>query len=134
MDSNSKFTDDLKKYSEEIKGKAVSFQKAFAFELFKRLVLITPVDTGRARGAWGVSVGDGASIGDTNPDLFDKSGQSTIANGTTEIGKLDDYGMILIYNPLSYINLIIEEGRSKQAPVGAASMVLNDVGKMFGFK
>ena len=134
MNENNKFIDDLKKYSTEIKDKTVNFQKAFGFELFKRLVLITPVDTGRARGAWGVSVGNGSSIGDTNPDLFDKSGQNTITNGLTEIGKLDDYGMILIYNPLSYINLIIEEGRSKQAPVGAASMVLNDVGKMFDFR
>jgi hypothetical protein len=53
-----------------------------AMETLSRVVLRSPVDTGRFRGNWTVSVG-GPS--DETLDVFDKSGGPTIARGSAAV-------------------------------------------------
>lgn len=79
------------------------------------VVMATPVDTGRARGNWQVSV-DAPIV--TTSENVDPSGGSVIAEGDAIIST---YGpgnsSIHITNNLSYIGRL-NEGHSPQAPAG----------------
>jgi len=76
-------------------------------------VLATPVDTGRARANWIVSVGRPRY--QTTPDV-DPSGAQAIAQGVRAVQSFKG-GSIFITNSLPYIEFL-EDGSSKQAPGG----------------
>lgn len=85
-----------------------------ALEALSRIVLRTPVDTGRARGNWFVQVG-GAGF-DLQTEIKDKEGDVTVSNGALVIGNYkheSGFPVISIYNNLPYINRL-ENGSSKQ--------------------
>lgn len=84
-----------------------------ALELTSNIILDTPVDTGRARGAWLVSI-DRENISKT--DIQDKSGITTISKAESSLN--NPIGrFIYIQNNLDYI-VGLEYGKSKQAPNG----------------
>ena len=58
----------------KIKGDFKKFHKQIIAELFKRIVLRTPVDTGRARGNWQIELGGQAQ---GTLEVVDKSGDGT---------------------------------------------------------
>lgn len=78
------------------------------------VVQATPVDTGRARANWVVSVG--RPVFQTTPDV-DPSGSTAIAQGVSAVRGYRGVGSIFITNSLPYIGFL-EEGSSKQAPGG----------------
>jgi len=82
------------------------------------LVLATPVDTGRARGAWLASIN---SIRERFDAATDRAGATTIAEAQQVIDqwKLGD-GTIFISNSVPYI-VPLDEGHSKQAPGGMSA-------------
>ena len=96
--------------------------RAVALGMLRDLVLLTPVDTGRARGNWQVSEG---SFKSGEVDRLDKSGGSTISEGSAEIAATTniDYPTIWLVNNLPYIQRL-DEGSSDQAPTGMTSTAL----------
>lgn len=78
------------------------------------LVLGTPVDTGRARGNWQASVGEGIS---GELDTEDPSGTSTIERNNAAISKRALGQNIFISNNVGYIGAL-NEGHSPQADPG----------------
>ena len=100
--------------------------RALALEVVKRIVLRTPVDTGRARGNWNVGVGSPDS-GYT--DNVDEGGWQTISRGHAIIGGSGPGQIIYITNSLPYI-LPLEYGSSKQAPAGMVSVTLAELGNL----
>lgn len=97
-----------------------------ALDALTRIVLKTPVDTGRARGNWFVQIG---GAGDMVTETTDKAGGPTIALGDAVIGSYrqrDDLPVISIYNNLPYINRL-EHGWSKQAPNGMVSVTVAEL-------
>lgn len=101
--------------------------RKIGLEALSRIVLKTPVDTGRARGNWLVQIG-GAGIEVTSE--IDSSGAVTIAKGSNVIGtfKLKDGDQIIsLYNNLPYINRL-ENGWSKiQAPAGMVAVTVAEL-------
>ena len=100
--------------------------RAISLEALKRIVLKTPVDTGRARGNWQVAIG---SAGTEVLDVEDETGDETIAAGAaileryrTQIG----FPVIALFNNLSYI-LKLENGFSKRAPRGMVGITLSEL-------
>ncbi|MCP5041081.1 MAG: HK97 gp10 family phage protein [bacterium] len=98
----------------------VPFYRLLALKLLRLLVIRThttpgtPVDTGRARGNWQLSVN--APLTGTL-DVLDKSGSSPIALAATAVNAVQGFEDIWLTNNLPYI-LALEEGHSKQAPSG----------------
>lgn len=79
------------------------------------IVMSTPVDTGRARGNWNVSVGQ---IDSTVKEEGFPSPQDALSAGQTTIGQWRlGSGVIFIANSLPYIQRL-EDGYSAQAPNG----------------
>lgn len=91
------------------------------------VVLKTPVDTGRARANWNVSL----DVPDTSTtDATDKSGRRTITEGEETIASAGSFPVIWLTNNLPYIG-VLEDGSSQQAPNGMASVTAAEVTERF---
>lgn len=86
-----------------------------ALRILSVVIPATPVDTGRARGNWQVSVG--APITRELPNKFDKTGQTTLAEARSTLQFKQPGATIYITNNLNYIQRL-NEGYSAQAPAG----------------
>lgn len=87
----------------------------YAVDLLAGVVMMTPVDTGRARGNWTVESG-----GSSSTPGIDKNGGQTIAAGAGVIDRATAKGIpqtITLANNLPYIE-VLENGSSRQAPHG----------------
>ena len=94
----------------------LEFQKKLVLEGLRRIVLQTPVDTGRARANWLARRGFGSER--VNNAARDRSGTSAIAAGSGILDRITlPYGLISIFNNVNYITFL-EQGSSQQAPSG----------------
>lgn len=123
------FALDLKKFGKVTKEQAQTIFRKIALELDSRVVLSTPVDTGRARGNWFPSINSPSSALDMNAQ--DKSGSAAIGalTGVAMGAQLGD--TIWMTNNLPYI-LPLENGHSKQAPQGMVDINLNAIAAAYG--
>jgi len=99
---------------------------ALAFQGLTRIVQRTPVDTGRARGNWTVSVG---SQDFTITEAVDIGGSVAIAEGQEAIAAYEaqeGWPSIYIQNNLPYIERL-EDGSSSQAPSGMAALTFAEL-------
>ena len=121
------FNATVQRFADSIPEKVVSLHKKIGLEALRRVVLKTPVDTGRARGNWQVSIGDPAL---TMLEDADRTGSDTIAIGTAQLENLKAYETIFLTNNVPYI-IYLEEGSSKQAPAGMVKMTVDELAGMF---
>lgn len=101
-------------------------QRVFA-ELTSRVVLRTPVDTGRARGGWMGEVGAPAS----GEGSTDKNGNGTVQRAIAAVASAKPFETIHLTNNVNYISYL-EEGTSQQAPEGMLALSLAEVRQVFG--
>jgi len=103
--------------------------RMLVFEALSRIVLRTPVDTGRARGNWNIGAGDpDRSINETG---FDKAGAETINGGQALLQAAGPDQVLYITNSLPYI-LPLEHGHSGQAPAGMVMVTLAELQPLAG--
>jgi hypothetical protein len=102
--------------------------KKIAFESFRRIVMRTPVDTGRARSNWFVSVGNPSS------QTTDSATRAVVGELATGVNgwKPADGASIFFTNNLPYIE-VLERGRvgnrgSMQAPNGMVAITMAEFG------
>ena len=98
-------------------------------EILSRVVLSTPVDTGRARGNWQTDIDD---IPEGVVDLLDPSGSAAIGAGTATIKNSRDFPVIRIANNLPYIGALNYgkppgKQHSKQAPLQFVELAVQGV-------
>jgi len=123
------FAIDLKKFGKVTREQARMIFQKIALDLDSRIVLGTPVDTGRARGNWFPSLNSPSSAVDMS--ATDKSGAVAQGrlSGVIAGAKLGD--TIWQTNNLPYI-LPLENGHSGQAPEGMVDINLNAVAAQYG--
>lgn len=112
----------IKKWVEKTKGCINQVVRKVVFDIDTRLIVKTPVDTGRARANWMVSVG---SYVDQPTDNTDKVGNETSVQA---LNVLADYDFtkgdsVFITNSVPYIRPL-ENGHSKQAPNGMVKVTV----------
>lgn len=110
----STFTIALDAFAKEAPDKARTVVRKVAQEAGARVVLRSPVDTGRFRANWAAGVG---APNLTTTLATDKAGQGTIAKLTSAALRWDGEGDIYVTNSLPYAQRL-EYGYSKQAPAG----------------
>jgi len=90
------------------------FIRAFALEAAGRIIKRTPVDTGRARGNWNLSIDtiDSSTIEET-----DRTGSTTLMKARSNVAPATIDDTVFIANGLPYIKRL-ENGWSEQAPKG----------------
>lgn len=106
----------------------VPFQKKIVLTVFRNIVFRTPVDTGRARGNWQVTISQPA---ETVVDGKDKSGAIVNRNAAADLQALLPFQTAWITNNLPYIQRL-EDGYSTQAPGGMVQVALAEALLMFG--
>lgn len=125
------FALELKRFGEVTERQARLIFQKIIIELDTRVVLGTPVDTGRARGNWFPSLNSPSSSVDM--EAKDKSGSRAIsaATATATTAELGDTAWLT--NNLPYI-LPLENGHSGQAPEGMVDGNLNAIAAQYGGK
>lgn len=108
------FSLSLAKFAAKAGANADAVVKKAALDILGRIVLRSPVDTGRFRANWQMTIGNpGAGV----VPAFDKTGAATIGKGSAAINRFRAGPSIWIVNNLPY-GRRLEYGYSQQAPSG----------------
>jgi len=127
-DNLQQFNAEIQEFAKKVvPNEIVKFQKKIVLEALRRLVQKTPVDTGRAKGGWQVTIEAPAS---GQLDRTDKDGAGTVAEGLAAISHLPPWQMVWITNNVDYIEKL-EHGGSQQAPQGMVSVTVAELRTMF---
>ncbi|MBE0534772.1 MAG: HK97 gp10 family phage protein [Phycisphaerae bacterium] len=126
------FNDEIRDFTKKmIPAEIVKLQTKIVLEALRRVVMRTPVDTGRARGNWHVTINRRSDH--VNAALRDPDGSKTIADGYAAIKDLPPFSTVWITNNLEYIEFL-EHGSSKQAPEGMVALTVDELRQMFDLK
>lgn len=129
---------DINRIIEKTKGNASQIARKVGFELQSRVINKSPVDTGRLRGNWNVSMN---SI-DVTEYAPDKVGGAVMARANSELSTYKIGDMIYITNSLPYVSTLefglygtgkgatvktTRDGYSVQAPYGFVRITYQEV-------
>jgi hypothetical protein len=117
-----RFAIDVERWVEKAKGRVDIVARKIALDMFSRVILRSPVHTGRFRGNWQVKIGD---IPDGVLELTDKDGSATISRAQAVILGLQAGDVIYLVNNLPYARPL-ENGWSKQAPAGMVGVTVEE--------
>ena len=114
------FERDLSRFGDRAADEIDKACRKITLETFRGVILKTPVDTGRARGAWG--------IGADPADRLDPSGGAAVADVVQALrpGVFRNGGEMVLSNNLPYIGRL-EYGYSQQAPGGMVRLTLTEI-------
>ncbi len=118
------FAVQIKQFADKAKGNIGLVVRKIALEMFGRVIMKSPVLTGRFKGNWLVAIG---SIPAGTLELTDKDGSATIARVDAEVLNLKAGDVITLVNNLDYANSL-EYGHSKQAPAGMVRTTVAEFG------
>jgi hypothetical protein len=110
------FALDIEKFSKDVGLEINLVVRKISLDAYTRVTKKTPVDTGRARANWNLSVGYIDTK--TTKSVMQKSPMLSKNTGLTKA--------IYITNSLPYINAL-EHGHSKQAPRGMVGVTMNEL-------
>lgn len=116
------FADDLAKFEAKTLPKFDLAVRKIALELFSRVILKSPVDTGRFRGNWQVSIG---AIPTGTLEINDRAGQIAINDATARTAGLEAGDVVYLVNNLPY-GPRLETGYSAQAPAGMIALSVQE--------
>lgn len=111
------FDIDIRKFADNIGVDIALVAKKIAIDVFTDLINTTPVDTGRARSNWIISIGDSSLLELPTSGALKSAAETQIGHGTAILGTYNGQQVIYITNGLPYIERL-NEGWSHQAPAG----------------
>jgi hypothetical protein len=127
------FEDDLRKFEVKTNRKLTQVGRKVALELFRRVIYKTPVDSGRARANWQVTIGAQAS---GTVEFDDTNGGATMSRATAASAGFKAGDTIYLTNNLPYIRKLEEGGYpdgpktvggfSTQAPAGMVALTVQE--------
>jgi hypothetical protein len=127
------FEEQLRRIEINTSRKLDLFGRKVALELFRRVIYKTPVDTGRARANWQVSIGSAAS---GTVEIDDTNGSATMRQATADSRGFRAGDVIYLTNNLPYIMKLEEGGYpdgpktvggfSRQAPAGMVALTVQE--------
>lgn len=124
----SDFVLDLNRFVGKTKVGMRTVTRKVALELFRGVVMKTPVDTGRAKGNWQVSIGTPATgvVEWTDKTPEGHLSSESLAKITREVESWDGAKVaIYLSNNLAYIERL-ENGYSGQSPAGMVRVTLSE--------
>lgn len=114
------FALDISRFVAAANGRIDIVIRKVSLDLFQRIILKSPVDTGRFRGNWQVAIG---RVPQDTLEVEDKNGTATIARTTATALGVKAGDVIYFVNNLPYAERL-EYGWSKQAPAGVVNAAL----------
>lgn len=135
-----KFSDDVATFAAKAKVKTLYETRVVVMELFRRVILKTPVDTGRARANWQFFIGDPVPKAD---DSKDPSGSAAISAVDSGLKNFQLGQVAWLANNLPYIRVLeygeypnpnkgtkTVGGYSAQAPQGMVRVTAAEFGSI----
>ena len=122
-------------FNEALENAVTDNTESLALDIYTRATERTPVDTGRARAAWNISVGkennkiptEKKKIKRKNPKAGESRHITTYGRNSVTSINAKPYTAIYITNSLPYI-LALEDGHSAiQAPLGMLALAVSEV-------
>jgi len=127
------FADEVKKWEKKTADKLDLATRQIALQIFSRIIIKSPVDTGRFRGNWQLAIG---SAPDGTLELDDKTGTATITKGTATSLGVNAGDIIYFANNLPYAQRLetggypdgpkVVNGHSSQAPNGMVALTVQE--------
>lgn len=114
------FTLDLTRFANKTKLNVDTVVQKATHDIFRSVILKSPVDTGRFRANWLASVN---SYGSMTLDDTDKSGTTTVSAVGAVALSAKAGGIVYLVNNLPYAQRL-EYGYSKQAPAGMVRITI----------
>lgn len=108
------FTAQLKRFADKAKRRPVEAQRQIFIELSRRVIVRTPVDTGRAKANWLPAIGQPVLA---TTEATDKAGTQTVAKVAATAAAVKGDQTLFLTNSLPYA-LPLEYGHSQQSPQG----------------
>ena len=122
------FADQVKAFEKDALRKMNLAVRKISLEIFSRVILKSPVDTGRFRGNWQVAIG---SIPSGTLELDDKTGTATVSKADAKLFSAKAGDTIYLANNLPYA-VRLEEGYSQQAPAGMVALTVQEFAAIVG--
>jgi hypothetical protein len=122
------FGNQIARFEDDVKLKMKLAVKKISIEVFSRVVLKSPVDSGRFRGNWQLAVG---AVPRGTLDLFDKTGIATISMADAKLMGVSAGDTVYLANNLPYARRL-EEGYSTQAPQGMVALTVQEFAEIVG--
>ncbi len=122
----STFTMDLDRFKVKTIAQMDLVARKIALEAYRRIILKTPVKTGRARGNWQCTIGTPAAGAVDGVDPAGVKAMSTL-QAQVAAWKAVTGVSILLTNNLPYIGRL-EHGSSTQAPAGMVGVTIAELG------
>ena len=126
------FNASLETASKRIHGNMEDFHKKVILETLKRIVMRTPVETGRARGNWQVATG-GPAQGTLN--VTGGSGEmaaKSLKNAADKLSSVTPYSLVHLTNNVEYVYYLEYDRRSEQYPEGMTEITLSEMAAWLG--
>lgn len=114
------FAESLAAFAESTKAVIDEVFRSVVIEIGTSVVVLSPVDTGRFKGNWQLTI-DQPSL--QSLDRYDKAGHETIAELVAQANQLEAGQVAYIVNNLVY-GIPLEYGHSDQAPAGMVQITL----------
>lgn len=108
------WTLDLNQWADKQKNKVLDIRRSFAFAIFAKVIYRTPVDSGRARQNWLVTLNGGSLA--YNPDAA--KGGRVLVEGQRVIDNAKGDEKIIIQNNAPYIGKLEYGGYGPNSPSG----------------
>jgi hypothetical protein len=108
------FGGDVNNWADKAERRMEEAIRKIALSVFREVILMSPVDTGRFRGNWQVAIN---SMPQGTVEIDDKSGSISISKADAAAMQLKVGQAIYLVNNLPYARAL-EYGHSKQAPSG----------------
>ena len=118
------FTNEINKFNKRNNDEILRFFKLIAFDLFSKLTVRTPVDTGRARASWVLSVNR------LPPDEPAPEQQGRYVIQEPDLTEVTLKTIIFITNTTDYIEFL-DQGTSDQAPRGIVDLAIAETENKF---
>jgi len=109
------FSLDVASFNHLYEIRATQIIKKVAFDMFRKVILKTPVDTGRARGNWMIGINK-VPIGSA-PDIASK--KDVLGSIATGIESVKAGDTVVLANTLPYIG-VLEYGGYPKNPIGGS--------------
>lgn len=111
------FAAGIRKFAAKSLDNAETVRRRIALEMFRRVVMRTPVDTGRARGNWELVKDQGAPTRSLEAGAGLPYG-AVIAEIVAGVARTRPEEALVLENRLPYIRRLEYDGWSRQAPGG----------------
>lgn len=116
------FEDIINRWVEEVEDDVKSILQTIVFRIGREVVTLSPVDTGRFKGNWQLTIGSPA----TGSLLrYDESGGITLSDMSRVVRTLSPGQVAYIQNTVAY-GYDLEHGSSKQAPYGIVNVTTSE--------